>query len=136
MAAFFSFLGDRGAFPPQGAGDHRLASFVGALGSDQLISGPVFDSGRIEDLREILMLIGLEMEGLQTIRRADGGARRFGWIGFDPILSINPGVVFALAEPVAREFLLDLKGAVAMTMAASPNARGGCMMEVILADGA
>jgi hypothetical protein len=133
MAIFYPFIfGDHSHFPERAAGDHRLASFVGAVGSDQLIPGPVLDTSEIDDIHSVLMLIGLKFGEMQAIRPNDFDARRFGWIGLDPILSITPDIVFALAEPVAREFLLDLKSAAEMIKAIRPSEKTGCMIEIIL----
>lgn len=137
MAAFYPFLyGDQGHFPERNAGDYRVASFVGAIGSDQLVLGPALDTDEINDVHEILILLGLQFGEMQLIRRNDGGAGRFGWIGFGPILAITQDIIFALSETNARDFLLDLKAAVEMMKTIRAHEKGGCMIEIILPKGA
>jgi hypothetical protein len=137
MAAFYPFLyGDQRQFPEQNPGDFRIAGFVGVVGEDQLVPGPVLDTATIDDIHQVLMLVGLKFEDMRVIRREDGAAARFAWIGFDRILPLNAEIVFALEEPAAREFLLDLRNVAQMLEAIRPNERGGCMIEITLAQAA
>ncbi|HUO54378.1 MAG TPA: hypothetical protein VMU18_06545 [Rhodoblastus sp.] len=132
MPTFYAYLqGEQGEFPDQTPGDYRLASFVGVIGSDQLVTGPIFDTANVDDLHEVLMLVGLRYDEMQPIRRDDGAATRFAWTGFEPILAINPEIVFALNEPAAGDFLLDLKNAAEMIRAIRPNGQGGCVFEIV-----
>jgi hypothetical protein len=133
VAAFHPFLyGDQGRFPERNANEYRVASYVGALGSDHLVPGPVLDTDSIDDVHMILLLAGLKLEEMQAIRRNDGEAARFAWLGFGPILSITAEITFALEELAAREFLLDLRNAVEMMNVLRPDERGGCMIEILL----
>jgi hypothetical protein len=132
VATFYSYLqDDRGQTPAQEALVHRVASFIGAIESDQLVPGPLLDTQVIDDVHDVLMLVGLKYEEMQQIRLNDGHARRVGWIAFDPVLAITPEIVFALNEPAARSFLLDLRGAVEMLQVIFQNNHYGCMIEVI-----
>lgn len=132
MAVFYPFLyDDHDDVPEQDSRDLRVASFVGAIGSDQLVPGPLMDTAEINDVHELLMLVGLGYEEMQQIRLNDGRARRIGWIASEPILSITPEIVFALNEVAAREFLLDLRNAAELLRVIRPNEHGGCMIEVI-----
>jgi hypothetical protein len=135
MAAFFPFLaGDRQTIPAKSPGDYRLASFVGETGGDQLIPGPVMDTTALDDLRMVLMLVGVDFAAMQVIRRNDGEAVRFAWIAFDAILAINPDLTFALGEPAARDFLLDLREAAEMMAMLRPAGLNGCMIEIMAAE--
>lgn len=132
MAVFFPYLyDDHGDFPEQDAIVYRVASFVGAIGSEQLIPGPLLDTGEINDVHEVLMFVGIKYEEMEQVPFDDGRSRRFGWIGFDHVLSITPEIVFALNEVAAREFLLDLRRAVEMLKLVRQNDHGACMIEVI-----
>jgi hypothetical protein len=132
VAVFYPFLyDDRGDIPEQDALVYRVASFVGAIGSEQLIPGPLLDTGEINDVHELLMFVGIKYEEMQQVPFDDGRGRRFGWNGFDPVLSITPEIVFALNEAAAREFLLDLRRAAEMLKLVRQNDHGACMIEVI-----
>lgn len=137
MAAFYPFLdGEQSHVGERSAGDYRLASFIGANGGDQLVPGPVLDTAAIDDIHMVLLLVGLQFEGMQAIRRRNGEVARFAWIGFEPVLKINPEIAFALHEPAARDFLLDLKNAAEMVKALSGDEGGGCLIEIIPPGGA
>ncbi|MCI4678296.1 hypothetical protein K9U39_07905 [Rhodoblastus acidophilus] len=137
MPAFYPFLyGDQGELPEQNADDYRLSSFIGAIGSDELVPGPILDTADINDIHNVLMLVGLSYEEMQTVRRNDGAATRFGWTGCGPILAISPAILFALGQPAARDFLLDLKTAAEMVKAIRPHEQdGGCVFEIVLPQG-
>jgi hypothetical protein len=98
VAVFYPFLyDDKGQVPEQNSLVHRVASFVGSIGSDQLVPGPLLDTGEFNDVHELLTLVGLKFEEMKQIRLNDGNARNFGSVGFDTVLSITPEIVFALS---------------------------------------
>jgi hypothetical protein len=133
VAVFYPFLSDDHVdVPKQDPLVFRVASFIGAIGSDQLVPGPLLDTGEISDIHELLMLVGLHYDGMQRIELDDGYDRRCGWIGFDAVLSITADIVFALNEEAAREFLLDLRSAAEMLKVIRQNDQDGCMIEIIL----
>jgi hypothetical protein len=108
-----------------------VASFVGSIGSDQLVPGPLLDTGEFDDVHELLTLVGLKFEEMKQIRLNDGQARHFGSVGFDAVLSITPEIVFALNEAAARAFLLDLRSAVGFLKNIRENDRDACLIEII-----
>jgi hypothetical protein len=132
MAVFFSFLRDDGGeVPEQDASGYRVASFLGTIGGADLVPGPLLDTGEIGDIRELLMLCGLNDENMKPVQVKGGRAGRLGWIARDSVLSITPEIVFALSEVAARDFLIDLKAASDMVHSLRPSADAGCLIEVI-----
>ena len=132
MAAFYSFLhDDSGAVPEQSARAYRVASFVGSIDGDDLVPGPLLDTGEIADVRELLMLCGLGYEDMKPVELDGGRAGRLGWIALDAVLAITPEIVFALSEAATRDFALDLKAASDMLRALRPAEDAGCLIEII-----
>jgi hypothetical protein len=137
MAVFYPYLvDDRGGIPDRNAHDYRIAAFLGATESEELVPGPILDTASIDDVHMILMLVGVELEQMQAIRRTNGEVDCFAWIGLDSVLSLRPEITFALEEPAAREFLLDLKNAAALMNAIGSKEGSGCMIAITLPDGA
>ncbi len=136
MAVFYPFLvGDRAGVPGRNARDYRIATFIGATDSEEMAPGPVLDTSSADDVHMILMLVGVELEGMQAIRRKNGEVDRFAWIGLNALLSLHPEITFAINEPAAREFLLDLRNAAGLMEAIGAKERTGCMIEITLPNG-
>jgi hypothetical protein len=132
LAVFYPFLyDDKGQVPEQDSVVYRVASFVGSIGSDQLVPGPLLDTEEFKDVHELLTLVGLKFDEMQQIQLNDGQARHFGSVAFDTVLSITPEIVFALNEAAARAFLLDLRSAVGFLKNICENDRDACLIEII-----
>ncbi len=133
MAIFHPFLDAQNSrFPDLAADAYRIATFVGVLEEDRLFPGPALDTDRLEDVQALLMLLGVALEAMQPISRSDGRASRGAWLKFDPILAINDGIVFAVGDVAARDFLLDLKAAAEMAQSISSEQQGGCMLQIVM----
>ena len=77
MAVFYPFLyDDKGQVPEQDSVVYRVASFVGSIGSDQLVPGPLLDTEEFKDVHELLTLVGLKFDEMQQIQLNDGGLLR------------------------------------------------------------
>jgi hypothetical protein len=132
VVAFYSFLPeDSGPVPEQAPLAYRVASFIGAIGGDDLVPGPLLDTGAIDDIRELLLLCRLGYEDMTRVQLAGARSGRLGWIARDAVLAITPEIVFALSEASARDFALDLKAAFEMLSALRPGDEIGCLLEVI-----
>jgi hypothetical protein len=136
MAQFYPFLdAEHAKFPELAPDDYRLAAIVGAVERDQLIPGPALDTSLLDDIHAVLMLLGLAFDALEPISRRDGRSSRGVWQDFEPITALTREIVFAVGDPAAQEFLLDLKTAVEMIKIILPEGRGGCLLQVILPSG-
>jgi hypothetical protein len=132
VAVFYPFLyEDKGQVPEQNPLVYRVASFVGSIGSDQLIPGPLLDTGEFNDVHQLLALVGIQFEEMTQIQLEDGQVRHFGSVAFATVLAITPEIVFALNEAPARAFLLDLKSAVGFLKLVRENDSDECLLEII-----
>jgi hypothetical protein len=130
---FYPFLDvEHAKLPELAPGDYRVVTFVGSLQEDQLIPGPAFDTSRLDDIHAVLMLLGVAFDALRTISHSDSGSSRGVWLSFEPITALTPGIVFAIENAAAREFLLDLNAAAEMMKSFLPQTQGGCALQVVL----
>ncbi len=133
MAKYYPFLDtEHTSFPELAPGDYRIVTYVGGLQEDQLIPGPAFDSGRLDDIHAVLLLLGVAFDALQPFSLSDNSSSLGVWLTFEPITAITQEIVFAVETPAAQEFLLDLNAAVEMMKRILPETQGGCALQVVL----
>ena len=131
MAIFYPFLDpSRSELPTQQSGNHRLISYLGALGKADLSPGPALDSDSPDMFLGILTLLGVNLPSLQPQQRGETTSR-LAWLDAAQVVAITPALAFALDEEIARRFLLELKEAVELLMALRPQYEGGCLLQVI-----
>jgi hypothetical protein len=134
MAQFYPYLGGEIVpFPELASNEYRIASYVGAPGFHQMIPGPALDSTRMDDIHAILLLLGVSLDALQPISSSDGRAKGGLWLSLDSIMAITELIVFAVEDPAAQNFLLDLKAAsemIAGLFPASGDGAAGCMLHL------